>query len=46
MVKPRVAETEDGIQGEFNVRAHDATQRTLWDWGRTETGAASNVIRK
>jgi len=39
MVKPRVAETEDGIQGEFNVRAYDAMQRQMRDRGWLETGA-------
>ncbi|MGD8719517.1 MAG: methyltransferase domain-containing protein [Candidatus Zixiibacteriota bacterium] len=39
MVKPRVAETEDGIQGEFNVRSYDAMQRRMRDRGWLETDA-------
>ena len=37
MVKPRVTETEEGIQGEFNVRIYDQMMRRLRDKGWLET---------
>jgi ubiquinone/menaquinone biosynthesis C-methylase UbiE len=37
MVKPRVVETEEGIQGEFNVEMYDAMMRRLRDRGWMET---------
>lgn len=37
MVKPRVAETNQGIQGEFNVATYDQMQRRLRDRGWIET---------
>lgn len=37
MVKPRVIETEDGIQGEFNVQIYDKMLRRLRDKGWMET---------
>ena len=37
MTKPRVAETDHGIQGEFTVAAYDQMQRGLRDKGWIET---------
>ena len=37
MTKPRVLETDQGIQGEFNVASYDQMQRTLRDKGWIET---------
>lgn len=37
MTKPRLLETGDGIQGEFNVTAYDQMQRRLRDKGWIET---------
>lgn len=37
MVKPRVIETEDGIQGEFNVQIYDEMLQRLRDKGWMET---------
>jgi ubiquinone/menaquinone biosynthesis C-methylase UbiE len=37
MVKPRVVETEEGIQGEFNVEMYDAMMRRMRDRGWLET---------
>jgi ubiquinone/menaquinone biosynthesis C-methylase UbiE len=37
MTKPRVPETDQGIQGEFNVTVYDRMQRTLRDKGWIET---------
>ena len=37
MTKPRIIETDDGIQGEFTVAAYDQMQRTLRDKGWIET---------
>lgn len=36
MVKPRVVETEEGIQGEFNVEVYDRMMRRLRDKGWLE----------
>ncbi len=38
MVKPRVVETDQGIQGEFTVAMYDQMQRRLRDKGWIETG--------
>jgi hypothetical protein len=35
--KPRIVETDQGIQGEFNVHAYDTMQRHLRDRGWIET---------
>jgi len=43
MMKPRVTETEQGIQGEFNVTVYDQMQRRLRDKGWIETPA---IIKK
>jgi hypothetical protein len=37
MTKPRVPETDHGIQGEFNVTVYDQMQRGLRDKGWIET---------
>jgi hypothetical protein len=37
MVKPRVIETNEGIQGEFNVGIYDKMMRSLRDRGWIET---------
>jgi len=37
MVKPRIVETSDGIQGGFNVEVYDRMQRSLRDRGWIET---------
>jgi ubiquinone/menaquinone biosynthesis C-methylase UbiE len=37
MAKPRVVETEEGIQGEFNVEMYDAMMRRMRDRGWLET---------
>ncbi|MBN2487558.1 MAG: class I SAM-dependent methyltransferase [Methanosarcinaceae archaeon] len=37
MVKPRVVETDQGIQGEFNVQTYDSMLRRLRDKGWMET---------
>jgi len=37
MVKPRVPETEDGIQGDFDVRIYDTFMRSMRDRGWMET---------
>jgi ubiquinone/menaquinone biosynthesis C-methylase UbiE len=37
MTKPRIAETDEGIQGEFDVRMYDAMARRLRDRGWMET---------
>ena len=42
MVKKRVTETEDGIEGEFDVKAYDTMSRKLRDRGVIET---DRVIR-
>lgn len=42
MVKPRVIETEQGIQGEFDVQAYDSMMRRMRDKGWMET----NLILK
>ncbi len=39
MVRPRVPETDQGIQGDFNVRIYDQMQRRLRDRGWIETKA-------
>jgi ubiquinone/menaquinone biosynthesis C-methylase UbiE len=39
MTKPRIVETEQGIQGEFNVNVYDEMQRRLRDKGWIETKA-------
>jgi ubiquinone/menaquinone biosynthesis C-methylase UbiE len=39
MTKPRIPETDHGIQGEFTVAAYDEMQRTLRDRGWIETKA-------
>jgi ubiquinone/menaquinone biosynthesis C-methylase UbiE len=39
MTKPRVSETDHGIQGEFNVALYDQMQRSLRDKGWIETNA-------
>jgi ubiquinone/menaquinone biosynthesis C-methylase UbiE len=39
MTKPRLIETEQGIQGEFNVTVYDEMQRRLRDKGWVETKA-------
>jgi len=39
MVKPRVVETTDGIQGEYNVQIFDAMARRMRDKGWTEVGS-------
>ena len=38
MTKPKIIETDQGIQGEFNVTIYDHMQRRLRDKGRIETG--------
>ena len=38
MAKPRVIETNQGIQGELNVAVYDQMQRTFRDRGWIETG--------
>jgi len=38
MVKPRIVETDQGIQGEFTVAMYDQMQRRLRDKGWIETG--------
>jgi ubiquinone/menaquinone biosynthesis C-methylase UbiE len=38
MAKPRVIETDQGIQGQFNVAVYDQMQRTFRDRGWIETG--------
>ena len=42
MVKPRVIETDQGIQGEFNVQTYDSMMRRMRDKGWIET----NLILK
>src|SRR4030042_434983 len=42
MVKPRVIETDQGIQGEFNVQTYDSMMRRTRDKGWIET----NLILK
>jgi hypothetical protein len=42
MTKPRVPETDHGIQGEFNVTAYDQMQRRLRDKGWLETNELLN----
>ena len=37
MVKPRIIETDEGIQGEFDVRTYDSMMRSLRDKGWMET---------
>jgi len=37
MTKPRIVETDQGIQGDFNVQAYDQMQRRLRDKGYMET---------
>jgi ubiquinone/menaquinone biosynthesis C-methylase UbiE len=37
MVKPRIVETEEGIQGEFNVETYDRFMRGMRDRGWIET---------
>ena len=37
MVKPRVTETDQGIQGEFDVRIYDSMMRRMRDKGWIET---------
>ncbi len=37
MLKPRIVETDQGIQGEFNVQLYDQMQRRLRDKGWIET---------
>jgi hypothetical protein len=37
MTRPRVAETDQGIQGEFTVNIYDQMQRRLTDKGWIET---------
>jgi len=37
MPKPRIVETDQGIQGEFNVQIYDQMQRRLRDKGYSET---------
>ena len=36
MPKQRILETDQGIQGEFNVQVYDQMQRRLWDKGWIE----------
>jgi len=43
MVKPRVAETENGITDEFDVQSYDRMQRSLRDKGWIET---KQIIRE
>ena len=38
MVKPRVVETNQGIQGDFTVAVYDQMQRRFRDRGWIETG--------
>ena len=47
MVKARVVETDQGIQGEFNVSMYDQMQRRFQDRGWMETKAiiASGINR-
>jgi ubiquinone/menaquinone biosynthesis C-methylase UbiE len=42
MVKPRIVETEEGIQGEFNVETYDRFMRGMRDRGWIET----NLVMK
>jgi ubiquinone/menaquinone biosynthesis C-methylase UbiE len=42
MTKPRVPETDQGIQGEFNVTVYDQMQRRLRDKGWIETNELIN----
>jgi len=37
MIKPRIVETEEGIQGEFNVETYDRFMRGMRDRGWIET---------
>jgi len=37
MTKPRIIETDQGIQGEFNVEVYDSMMRNLRDRGWMET---------
>ena len=37
MIKPRIAETENGITDEFGVQSYDRMQRSLRDKGWIET---------
>ena len=39
MVRPRVIETDEGIQGEFEVQIYDQMQRRFRDKGWMETNA-------
>jgi ubiquinone/menaquinone biosynthesis C-methylase UbiE len=38
MVKPRIIETDEGIQGEFDVQTYNSMMRSLRDKGWMETG--------
>jgi len=42
MVKPRIIETDEGIQGEFDVQTYNSMMRSLRDRGWMETG---HIIR-
>jgi hypothetical protein len=37
MVRPRIIETDQGIQGDFNVQIYDGMMRSLRDKGWMET---------
>ncbi len=39
MTKPRIVETDSGIQGEYDVNLYDRMQRNLRDKGWIETNA-------
>jgi ubiquinone/menaquinone biosynthesis C-methylase UbiE len=43
MVKPRIVETEEGIQGEFNVETYDRFMRGMRDRGWIETNLVLNA---
>ncbi len=43
MVKPRIIETDQGIQGEFNVKMYDSMMRRMRDRGWIETDLILNA---
>ncbi len=43
MVKPRIVETDEGIQGEFNVQIYDKMMRKMRDRGWLETKLILNA---
>ena len=44
MVKPRVVETNEGIQGEFTVEIYDKMMRNLRDKGWIETDLITKML--